>query len=249
MDAQLYLQITTGRSGLRASLNGIDLFDDPGADGRDPFTARIPLDHWLLPQGGNEVTFEVTPAPGQDAPVVLAVVYAEDYKDPVVELQWSAPAGGEVAPFKATFPFQVPVAITSKLWLEATPLGPDVFDEKARAEAIYAGFAWYAAFAEKDVEKIALLAEYRARDLAAAYAELSPEGGIDDYARAVGRPKFVLEPLTRESVELRLVAGNRAVQLTRGQSPWIKALPEKYWPDVTMPLCVALVDGKWVVAR
>lgn len=246
MDGQLYLQVTAGASALRAGVNGVGLFSDDGGDGRG-FTTRLPIDEWILPQGGNVATIDLRPLAGADL-VQVAVQPEEVDKDALVELAWRATGSPLPRPFRVEMPFHPPdVRVKTRLWTEAAKL-EGLFDEAARLAAIAAGLDFYGAFALKNADRVTELAQYKAVDVALAY-DTGPDEVVEGYLRAFQRPAFALEPLVHDGIRTTLVGGGRAVLLTRGDDPWLQCVPAAYFSPLAFPVCVALVDGKWVVAR
>lgn len=127
-------------------------------------------------------------------------------------------------------------------------------DDRLRAQVLDVLHSLHDAFARRDAQPFAQLAQTRFAEVALAFG-LDPrqrvQAFVESLQRVWSRPDFAMAPIVDAEVDLRLVAGRRLVDcVDRSWRPLLRGLPQADGkPGFEAPVLLGRIDGRLSIVR
>ena len=246
-----YLELALRSRGVRVVAGVCDAPVLTNPDGLER-QARMPINWWLQDRG-NYLSLQVEPVPGLEADPLLdvGICFPEDELPPLCHMAWSMRQGDELLPLRISLPFSPLKVPPVNLWQEARPVVPLGPQERKRAQA--AGAELLDAFAQRDLDQILYLLDYRLEEMPLGFEideDEHREKAQEEFGELISAPGYGIVPLRQDAIRTTPCCGGRVYQLTRPDgSPLIETLPTETSAPTTMGVFVASIKGDWKVVR
>jgi hypothetical protein len=207
-----------------------------------------PLNMWLRP-GPNRIRLRGTVAPGTEPHVEISIVAASSGPNfpqkPIVGLSWPAPKTEPKSIDEQLIVTPDPVP-PSELWGKAERL---TLDAVSKAAILVTVSQLHQAAAKKDLDRMMALTDFQAVDTGRSLympLEKARNSGRDFLADGM-KGKWSVDPWEPQKVETRLVEDGLLAEVTMSGKPPIRIHMAE--TQFQIPIFVARVSGKWIIAR
>ena len=207
-----------------------------------------PLNMWLRP-GPNRIRLRGQVAEGATPRVDLTIVAASSdgsaAQRSVAHLSWP-PANTQPKTINEQLTFVPDPVPSSDLWGKAQPI---TLDAVSRAAILATVSQLHQAATQKNLDRMMALTEFQAVDTGRSLdmpAEKARSSGRDFLADGM-QGKWSVEPWEPQKAELNLVEDGLLAAVTVGGKPPIRIQMAEARFEI--PVFVAHVDGKWIIAR
>ena len=221
-------------------------------------SGQTPVNVWLKP-GKNIMTVKLKNLTGKKQDVQTFKVFLSKAKEGqypdagemLTKFEWNSDTSKEKLPLQKKLEFTPQPVPELEIWTKAEVLTLNPETEKGAKEFLQ---VLHQAHVKKDINKIAELMEFKSGEYDRAEFK-KPEGmssikkGLKEFMNHLKSSKAEYKPIDLTTIKLNLVADGRVILVTDkdGKDPIVATASDG--GDFFMPVYLAHIGGKWVLAR